>query len=166
MGYEMARGRSRAPKTPAHFEDAPDVREIAEDLIAEYHPHLEDRTLDYVFRTPAAKGKGAKRRHEGGRFFVVEVAKHVWARWSEGQKRARIDSALCRLAPGKDGLTLVDPDLQEFTVVAKRHGLADEEVRAFGEALQPHLPHLNGKGNGKAAAAATGAEAAVPAGDR
>jgi hypothetical protein len=45
-------------KPPVSFWKASDVRDIAESLIPDFHPHLAEKTILYVFRSEASEKKG------------------------------------------------------------------------------------------------------------
>lgn len=155
----MARrgGRTRTPKEPTRYFEASEVKAIAEELIEQYHPHLQDEPLDYWFRSPAATGKGGRIRParivprgafdaqvrggewaKKGRYYVLEVARTVWSRMTTEAQKALVDHYLCRLVAGKNALMIIEPDVVEFAAVAKRHGAWDDSLRGIVQALEAH----------------------------
>ena len=146
------------------YRPAPAVARIAAELIAEHHPDLDGIRIDYVFRDPAAKSKGApvwgsarkvsgltaylasnpqERPADTGDtedFFVIEIAERTWAIISEAQKRGLVDHELshCRVTWNDDGdmaLSIAPHDLEEFTAVVTRHGLWTPNVADVATAL-------------------------------
>ena len=98
----------------AKYFEAPDVQEIAENLIEKYHPHLIDYSVKirYVFvdKTPSSKGKevwGTCRKVSGlnaylesgdidcGPFFVITISKEIWDILPNDKKLALVDHELC-----------------------------------------------------------------------
>jgi predicted metallopeptidase len=98
----------------ANYRPAPEVKEIAEDLIQKYHQHLLDFSvkLEYVFvdKTPKSKGRevwGTCRKvsslnaflaneQEGtDPFFVIVISEPVWDILPPNSKAALVDHELC-----------------------------------------------------------------------
>lgn len=100
--------------TQARYFEAPEVAEMAEDLINKYHQHLIDYSvrIRYVFvdKTPNSKGKevwGTCRKvsglnaylegenPDGDPFFVITISKDIWDILPVDKKTALIDHELC-----------------------------------------------------------------------
>jgi predicted metallopeptidase len=98
----------------ANYRPAPEVKEIAEDLIQKYHQHLLDFSvkLEYVFvdKTPKSKGRevwGTCRKvsslnaflanaQEGtDPFFVIVISEPIWDILPPSSKVALVDHELC-----------------------------------------------------------------------
>jgi len=147
------------------FSSAPEVKEIAEELIQKHHPSLRDfqPRIEYVFidKTPKKGGKevwGTMRKvtnlaaflaqnefaQEQGindPFFVMTITKPVWDILSHEKKVALVDHELCHAAVeekdnGETKLVIVPHDLEEFTCIVKRHGLWREDVKEFADTCQ------------------------------
>ena len=98
----------------AKYFEAPEVEEIAEDLISKYHQHLLDYSvrIRYVFvdKTPTSGDKevwGTCRKvsglnaflegqnDDGESFFVITISKEVWDILPMDKKKALVDHELC-----------------------------------------------------------------------
>jgi hypothetical protein len=187
----MARSR-RSLKLPVQWEDAPDVRKIALELIEAHHGHLRGQPLCFLFRSTAAKdksGAGRKSRivvkgpldialsadprwkgHE--RFYVLEFARTLWHRMGDDEKRYTVDCALSRMIPSPTGgLKIVDLGVADLVPLIGRHGLVDEQIRNLGKAVLVRQHELDFAPEAPAAEEdedreLAGAGAAVPSGDR
>lgn len=112
---------------------APDVRDIAQDLIVNYHQHLMNVRVEYLFmdKTPVSKGKatwGRMRKVTGlsaflanltqkgpdyvegdepsefnEPFFVMEISAEIWSQLNEKQRRALVDHELSHAWVDEDG---------------------------------------------------------------
>jgi hypothetical protein len=145
-------------KKPLTFWKADEVKAIAETLIADFHQHIGDVTVLYVFRSEHSEengkvvlGKARKVsglnaylawRHlvededrEGAQvssFYVVEIAHDTWAALTGPQRLALVDHELSHI--GADGL--LSHDVEEFSGVIERHGLWRPALEEFIEASQ------------------------------
>lgn len=97
----------------AKYFDAPEVKEVAEQLIPKYHQHLLDFQVKirYVFvdKTPMSKGKevwGTCRKITGlsahledsksdEPFFVITISKDIWDVLPPDKREALVDHELC-----------------------------------------------------------------------
>lgn len=148
------------------YKDAPEVREIAQELIEEHHSRLANTRIAFAFTDKAGKkngktvlgkasiesGKsvwfaaGAPAQYVGGKFFLIAIPHLEWTLLDEDQRRALVDHELCHL--GRDPETgepmLLPHDIEEFGEVVQRHGLWLDDIRRFVEAAnaanQPDLP--------------------------
>lgn len=99
---------------PVKFYEAPEVKEIAENLIDKYHQHLIDFKIKirylFVSKTPKSKGKevwgtcrkvsGLNAYLEGGTsddepFFVITISHDVWQVLPPDKRVALVDHELC-----------------------------------------------------------------------
>jgi predicted metallopeptidase len=130
---------------------SPEAERIGRDLINDYHTHLSTCRVEFVFvsETPVAKGKevwgrarkitginaflGAKDDPED--YFVIELARPIWNRLDDKQKRALVDHELCHCDRNEEtgGLIMVSHDVEEFSGVIVRHGLWRHDVQHFVE---------------------------------
>lgn len=112
------------------FSEAPEVAELAREIIRKDHPHLdaEDIRIVYLFVDPPPESKGklvfgrcrkvtglnaflarenAPRDEDeepdfGDPFFVIEIAERVWQVLEPHQRRALVDHELCHAAVIRD----------------------------------------------------------------
>ena len=146
------------------FEPAPEVEEVARDLINDYHTHLAPIRIEYVFvnECPKERGKAVWARAkkisglnawlaqparreltEPEEFFVIEVAKPIWLQLDGKARRALVDHELTHCdVDSADRLAIRPHDLEEFNVIVRRHGLWRVEVEAFLEAARERQPGL------------------------
>lgn len=146
----------------SRYTPAPDVKEIAQELIPQYHPSLVDARIEYVYDSKVPK-KGAKEvwgsmrkisalpaylaapenAQSGGAaedFFVMTISKPVWEDLEHKDKVALVDHELCHALvkidedTGETKLYVVPHDLEEFTAIVQRHGLWREDVKRFFDA--------------------------------
>lgn len=145
----------------ANYTNAPEVQQIAEDLIPKYHQHLIDFDVKirYVFvdKTPKSKGRevwGTCRKisnlnafladgnDSSEPFFVITISQDVWDVLPHDKRVALVDHELCHAwaeANEKEDadpvkLSTVPHDLEEFASIVRRHGLWREDVEAFVKA--------------------------------
>jgi predicted metallopeptidase len=141
------------------YQIAPEVEEIARDLIDKYHPHLASVRIEYVFIGEPAKKRGMEvwgrakkvtglnawltaslhskeKLKEPEEFFVLEIAKPIWDKLEEKARLALVDHELCHFdVDAETGKLALQPhDLEEFTIIVRRHGLWRPEVEFFVEA--------------------------------
>ncbi|HHV63841.1 MAG TPA: hypothetical protein GXX46_02005 [Peptococcaceae bacterium] len=105
------------------FEKAPRVREIAEKLIDDHHPHLRDAKdlIEYYIRDDggvnwAGKCKkcSAFERFLTGKMFHIFVIAPAFEGWPMEKLRALIDHELCHIQR-KTGIVVIDPTTGEIT---------------------------------------------------
>jgi hypothetical protein len=159
-------------KQPLTFWKADEVKAIAETLIADFHQHIGDLTVLYVFRSEHAEENGkvvlGKARKVSGlnaylawrhlvegsdregapvsSFYVVEIAADAWAALTGPQRLALVDHELSHI--GADGL--ISHDVEEFRGVIERHGLWRPALEEFIEASkqQPLFETTEATGRG------------------
>lgn len=134
------------------FTPAPEVGEIASELIPQYHAHLKGLRIDYAFRSDWWKSKGKlvygkamlitghnaylATRHDQrppDKFFFVAICGVYWLGMSESERRALVDHELCHCWAEHGELSILPHDVEEFRSVIERHGLWSPDVRSFGE---------------------------------
>lgn len=139
----------------ANFSPAPEVKEIAEQLIPKFHGHLKDFSvrIEYVFidKIPKKGGKEvwgyvqkvtnlnaflAKDNPDSDPFFVMVISSPIWEILSKNGKTALVDHELChcgaKLQEKEEEsvvkLYLIPHDLEEFNAINRRYGLWQDEV--------------------------------------
>lgn len=142
------------PLTDSKFKPAPEVKRIADVLIAKYHPHLLDPAVQIYYRfvdkAPKKNGKvvyGKASKIEGlqasllehdGPIFCVVISKDQWFMLSPSQKEALVDHELCHceLTDEADPKATMRPhDLEEFREIVQRHGLWLDDVEAMAKTM-------------------------------
>lgn len=141
-------------KVEVQFSEAPEVSEIAWELIEEYHEGLSEAKIRYLSRSGkswASKGKtvlgrarklSGELRHFTGDFdFLIVVNREHWLNLTPGQKRALVDHELCHCGrtyrdDGGWTWTVVPHDTEEFAGVIRRHGLWQEDVKLLAKAIR------------------------------
>jgi hypothetical protein len=147
------------------FKPAPEVKEIAEELIDKYHPHLRDakHVIGYYFRDGASDWAGrakkctAFERHVTGFMLFMFINEQAWYMLTEEQQRALVDHELCHysrkqgevidpktkqvkidwLNPADpDSWSIRDHDVEEFSDVIRRHGLWETGIESFAAAVR------------------------------
>lgn len=147
------------------FEYAPEVKDIADELIPKYHHHIEEYeiTVKYIFLLDKTPKKGGKEVWASCRkitnlnaflagdddndepFFVITVSKSIWDILPPDERKALIDHELCHihaeLGEDKEGEPVVKTslkphDLEEFTSIVRRWGLWRDDIKDFIESAQ------------------------------
>ena len=156
-------------KSPLEWRSAPEVAELARDLITRVAAHhdLVNAHIEYVFRSKASKSRGhetwGKARKPTGLqawlanpeqshdnwgepmpFFIIEIAYDVWQRLDDNGRMALVDHELCHCAVGwdEDGdmqLSMRHHDVEEFLGVISRNGLWRESVQEIGRVSAEQL---------------------------
>jgi Putative phage metallopeptidase len=148
-----------------YFEEANEVKEIAEELIDKYHPHLKDakELIGYYFRDGASDwaGKAKKctafERFVTGKMLLIFINSDAWKAMKHDQRVALVDHELCHFSrksiqdvDPKTGkwIEIYDPadkaeswsirehDVEEFSDIIKRHGLWDTGIEKFAAAVR------------------------------
>lgn len=138
------------------YAPAKEVREIAETLIALYHPHLVGIRIEYVFvsEPPVSLGRplaGRARKVTGLNaflatpdfegepepFFVIEITLPMWDAKPFKWRIALVDHELkhcgCDRVTGQ--LYIVPHDEEEFDEIVERHGTWNEGLERFEQAF-------------------------------
>ena len=146
----------------AVYKDAPEVKEIAEELIPKYHTHLETFKVkieySFISKTPKTKGNevwgsvkkvsglNAYLANEGADFFVMTISEPVWGALSRDEQTALVDHYLCYCFAEADQsedddkadpvkLSIQSPDFSEFNSIARRYGAWRVNAKTFVDAL-------------------------------
>src|SRR3990172_7846031 len=130
-------------------EASPSVIHIAEQLIEQYHPWLQDANIGFIFRDEAQKqSNGRLVLAQAQRItsklqvyleydFLIWVSKKDWeGRLTDAQLEALIDHELCHCIRNSNGWAIRPHDVQEFWQVIKRHGLWSNDLQGARELLQ------------------------------
>lgn len=135
----------KEPETKNKFIPAPDVEEVAKELIRQYHPHLLNATISYVFRD------GSWNKNERpvmgdvklmspylnmltGFDFGVIVNYRLWLSLSvKERKQAIVDHLLsfCYFTEDKNGdlkWKKISPSIHEFPEIVARHGAYNADL--------------------------------------
>jgi Putative phage metallopeptidase len=145
------------------FVPAPEVAEIANDLIPKYHPHLVDCRIEYVFINKVPKkgrketwgtmkkitslaaylGADKKAQEQGVNdpFFVMTISQPVWEELGIKEKTALVDHELCHGGVETDDegdvkLGIIPHDVEEFSCIVERYGLWRQDVKRFMKSAQ------------------------------
>lgn len=151
---------------PVTFSDAPDVEEIARELIPQYHEHLLRHAcrIEYVFRSDTPKRYdheiwGTARRIsslnaylagdeaddgeiDGSPFFCITISHPIWIRLRPEQRRALVDHELSHLwaeedeETGETKLSILGHDLEEFRAVVQRWGLWSGDTQQMADVMR------------------------------
>jgi predicted metallopeptidase len=135
--------------------EAPEVEDVAREIIAENYPHLAGVDMRFVFneKEPSSCGKalwGRARKitglpaHLAGSdhdFFVLEIVYSVWKQLAPAKRKALVDHELAHFwrdedEDGEEKLSLLPHDLEEFAAIVRRHGLWREDVKLMAEAIE------------------------------
>lgn len=95
------------------FEDAPEVREIAKDLINTHHSHLYEAKILFLFRNGTwkvnrktrygtAEKCSSKVKFLTGYDFIITINGEIWPYLDQRAKAALVDHELCHCARGDD----------------------------------------------------------------
>ncbi|HMV51003.1 MAG TPA: putative metallopeptidase [Blastocatellia bacterium] len=147
------------------YSPAPEVEQIAQALILDYHTHLSTARIKFVFCAEPSKRRGQivwgkaklvtglnawlvtpedERSEDPEPFFVLEIARLIWDQLDDKAQRALVDHELSHFDVDIDSgdYRLMPHDLEEFTSVVRRHGLWRPEVSEFVKAgaKQARLP--------------------------
>lgn len=144
---------------------APAAALLAEQLIPEHHPHLDEARLLYLFTsqkrtrrgTPvlstAAKltpvqrylSSGPDEAVAEGYDFLLLFTREEWDVLTADGRKALVDHTLCRCVRTERetkegdveyGWGIQDPDVEEFTDIIQRHGLWRPVLRTFGNQVR------------------------------
>lgn len=143
---------------------AVDVKECADHLIAQYHPHLAGVRIGYLFREKAGMKGGRLVAGQASKFpkklaplfrnfslemgeedpedyvFLIEVAWDLWKEMSEREQWALVDHELCHCSveekeDGNIKYSIVGHDYEEFHSVIERHGIYNGEMESLKSLL-------------------------------
>ena len=123
------------------------VLEMAQGIIEEFHPHLKEAEIRYVFMPRMSRhgrvvlGRATKLGGVphllSGADFVVCLNLEEWDELSDESRVAVLDHELCHCGPlDGDVWTMRDHDLAEFREIVTRHGLWDACCRRFVDVVR------------------------------
>jgi hypothetical protein len=141
---------------------APEARRMGTKLINQYHRHLLNATIVYLFsdqkatkagRPVMAKtkklsplerflGQGYSEGDDAGADYVILFYAEEWGKLTPAQQLALVDHELCHMTVEFDEETdepswgLQGHDLEEFRAVVQRHGLWQPDVEEFAATVQ------------------------------
>lgn len=143
-GEKDSKQQDSVPVKPKYF-DAKAVEEIATELIKDFHQHLKDKPIMYLFNDSNMKDWATmSRRNEREQFisgypFVMEVNYKNWQVMTDEQRAALVDHELCHASIEDGKPVIIDHDVEEFAIVVSRHGMWRENVRQFGHVCADQL---------------------------
>ena len=147
------------------FEEATVVREMAQSIIMEHHPHLHDARdmVGYYFRHGSSDWAGkahkctAFERHVTGYMLFVYINHDAWKALKHEQRLALVDHELCHFfrkseqvyspdaqqfvdkwlsVDDSDSWSMRDHDVEEFSEIIVRHGLWEQGIEKFAAAVR------------------------------
>jgi hypothetical protein len=146
-----------------HYDSAPSVKAIADELIPKYHPHLLDFNVKMEYRfidkIPKKGGKEvwgscrkisslpaslAQDNPDGDSFFVIVISGPVWDILPDDKRRALVDHCLQYAFAEYDEddensavkLSIKPTDMEEFACIVKRHGMWREGIKDIVDAAK------------------------------
>lgn len=147
---------------PAKFEKAPEVQEVAERLIPQYHDHLVDAKIGYFKRYGTWTSQGltvngkavkvsSRDKFIHGLDFLIIVNADEWQQGTPEWRAALVDHELCHCqravdaegeyAEHEDGSpvwTIGGHAVEEFPEVAHRHGPWNPALKRLAKILKRH----------------------------
>jgi len=153
------------------YSEAHEVKTLANQLISQHHGHLNGIRIDYVFRSDtqkkagkpvwgAAQKKGGIDAYLAGQedegdgheaFFVLTISRPIWDKLTESSREALVDHYLSHFwredETDTEGrtvtkLSLLTPDLQEFSSVYYRHGDWRPDLELFEQIASERIATL------------------------
>lgn len=133
------------------FEPAPEVEQIARQLIAQYHNHLVNANIRYLFRRGPWTSKkretlGQATKVSGvnqfltGLDFVIMINIEVWSQLDQKEKVALVDHELEHCCEEDDKYFIQGHDVEDFLAVIRRNGFWTPDLRRIqDEAVQGKL---------------------------
>jgi len=130
------------------YENAESVENLANQLMATYHPELVNAKFRFVFREKAGKKGGmpvlgtVKKMSDLMKFligvdFLMEVPLDIWNEMDAQKRTALVDHLLERCVGEEDEQTAEmkygtrEPDVHEFSSILRRHGAWTENLTSF-----------------------------------
>jgi hypothetical protein len=140
-----------------------EIKNLAKELIANYHPTICNANIAYLWNTKEMKRKGRnviataekcnkKVKAISGFDFIIVVSFPTWNTLTDKQKRAAIDHELTHCCLGdeeEEGKTIIIPhDIEEFLEIIERNNLYKDDLIALGRIIQKQI-NKNGKDDEK-----------------
>lgn len=136
------------------FWEAPEVERVAIELMPEYHDHLVEAKIAYLFRSGTWTSKGqavggkAYKASERDRVLhgcdlLVVINSEVWNALDPDRRRALVDHELSHFLRDEDEQgnpiwQVVGHDVEDFAAVIKRHGLWNEGLELMDRAVEAY----------------------------
>ncbi len=132
----------------AIYERAHELKAVASDLIDQYHQHLQDANIAYMWRSGRWYVKGVKQIgktivvaqiwHElTGYDLVVVVNKHAYISQSTQDRIAMMDNLLCQFGmTGSGRLHTRDHDIKEYSEAVRRNKVCMSNLSAVDAASE------------------------------
>lgn len=137
-------------ETESKWSWADAVALMANKLIEEYHPHLLDAKIAFIFRMDEMKSRGqllggsaemvtGKHKFFSNYDFVITICKPVWEGCNDKRRAALVDHELTHCGvtetvQGERKFKIIPHDVQEFNSIIKRHGLWSDPLQKFDKA--------------------------------
>jgi len=135
--------------------DAPEVEEVARQLINTIHGHLAEAKIKYLFRTgdwstQKRETWGKAQRITGqqafltGLDFVITIHRDVWSQLTSEERMALVDHELSHCCRGDDDPNgnptwyIQGHDVEDFIGIIRRHGLWRPALKKLHKAVQEH----------------------------
>ena len=132
-----------------NYTEAPSsVIHMAEGLINEYHPHLQDARIAFVMRDEAPITNGRTTMAKASKVtainktlmeydFLIWVAEDIWNKISHDQRLALLDHELMHCAGNSDeGWYMRQHDIEEFNAIIERHGMWRKDLVRMANAVR------------------------------
>ena len=123
------------------YSEAPQsILSLAQKLIEDHHPNLQEANIAFVMRSEAQQGANGKVVAHTTRVkadirvyadydFLVWIAEDAWQRLTDKQRSAVIDHELCHMGGNVDtGWSIRPHDINEFRDVLARHGMWNDRL--------------------------------------
>ena len=152
---------------PEYWRDT-SLDKLAEEIRMKHHDHLHDAEILFLL-TKKASPKGGRVSYGKTKLmnglvkylaradFIIIIMAPIWDQADLKKRRAMVDHELCHCSYDEDvegnrTWTIRHHDVEEFTKVIDRHGLWQEQLQDFGQAVGRQLElGLNDKGEAKRA---------------
>jgi hypothetical protein len=120
---------------------------LAQELVREHHPDLQDARIGIIFRETVAYSRGnpvlghAQKTPEMMQVyldfdFVIWIAADAWADMNESRRKALIDHLLCHCKMVEGVATMVGHDIEEFEAIINRHGLWSSNLVRIADTIK------------------------------
>ncbi len=138
--------RAQMVQQTERYYEADDVANIAADLIPQFHKRLENVPIVYFFDTGKMREAATMSKRSdkeifiSGYKFAMQVSKANWLSLSDAQKIALVDHELCHAYVDPEGkLEIIDHDIEEFSIIVKRHGIWSKALEHFAPVASEQL---------------------------
>lgn len=122
---------------------------VARELIDEFHQHLREATIAFIYRNEAAISKGRKVYAQVQKVpdrwkvllddeydILIWISKEDWDARTSSWREALIDHELSHCTVGENGFTTTGHDFEGFKDVVERHGLWNYDLLTVGEQIR------------------------------